>query len=251
MGKCNNSGKTNLIIQFFEIDKKAKYFFENFRFDNGNELPSKNREKYILNASVLNTIMLIQANPVLKSQFLKDKSTGFWKKISFLINLVKDDLKHNLPSNERRLKDVYFNYLDEGYNSLISKTFGSQNSRKVDERVLRLLDDIAKQVKSEKPTLIKENLDSFLKGEARIQKTDGSEDYYENKDFAGLSISRAAIKDNCIPKTQRAEYTAYKLLKREMNLSNNFYESFSKLDLEVRIKLFEQFISIIDLVKKN
>lgn len=240
----------NLIVKLFEIDKQAEYFFKNFRFDNGDELPLNHQKTYTLNASVLNSIKLIQTNPILKSKLLKNKATGFWKKISIQVNLAKNDLNHNLPSNERRIKGSYINYLEQGYNSLISKRFGSQNSRKVDEKVLKLLDNIAKQFKSNSPALIKLKLDSFLEG--NIQVIDSkSGNLYNNKDFKGLNIGIGAIKNNHISEKEIQQYNSYQLLKKERYLSNNFYDSFSKLDIETRIKLLEQFLSIVDLIKKK
>lgn len=240
----------NLIVRLFEVDKQAEYFYKNFRFDNGDELPLNYQEKYTLNASVLNSIKLIQTNPILKSKLLKNKATGFWKKISIQANLAKNDLNHNLPSNERRIKGSYISYLEQGYNSLISKRFGSQNSRKVDEKVLKLLDSIAKQFKSNSPALIKLKLDSFLEGNIQVIDSE-SGSLYNNKDFKGLNVGIGAIKNNHISEKEIKQYDSYQLLKKEMYLSNNFYDSFSKLDIETRIKLLEQFLSLIDLVKKE
>ena len=241
----------NFIIKLFEIDKKARYFFRNFRFDNGDELPLHNQEKYTLNASVLNSIKLIQANSILKTQLLKNKTTGFWRKISIQVNSAKDNLNHNLPSNERRLKGVYSNYLEQGYTSLISKKFGSQNSRKVDEMVLKLFDDIVKQFKSDSPVLIKEKFDSFLNGNIQVMDSE-SGGIYNNEDFKGLNISIGAIKRNYFSRKEIIQqYDSYQLLKKEMNLSNNLYDSFSNLDIKTRIKLLEQFLSLVDLVKKS
>ncbi|WP_264561729.1 hypothetical protein [Flavobacterium sp. N2155] len=240
----------NLIVKLFEIDKQAEYFFKNFRFDNGDELPLNYQEKYTLNASILNSIKLIQTNPILKSKLLKNKATGFWKKISIQVNLAKNGLNHNLPSNERRIKGSYISYLEQGYNSLISKRFGSQNSRKVDEKVLKLLEDIVKQFKSDSPTLIKLKLDSFLEGNIQVIDAE-SGGLYNNEDFKGLNISTGAIKNNHLSEKEIQQYDSYQLLKKEMYLSNNFYDCFSKLDIEIRIKLLEQFLSLVDLVKKK
>lgn len=245
-----STSKTNLIVKYFEIDKKAKYYFENFRFDNGDELPFKKKEEYILNASVLNTIMLIQTNSVLKSRLLKNKSTGFWKKISFQVNLIKDDLKHNLPSSERNITRVYSNYIEKGYISLISKKFGSQNSRKVNNEVSKLIEDISKQFNSNNAVLIKEKLNLFLEGSIQIIKSDSS-DFYTNNDFNGLIIGVAAIRNNRVIKSSDKKDTSHELLRKEIDLSNIFFDTFSKLDTEIKVKLLEQFLSIIDLVNKT
>ncbi|MFV0151110.1 hypothetical protein OBJ95_12730 [Empedobacter falsenii] len=158
----------NLIVKTFEIDKKAKFYFKNYRFKNGDQLSAITQDKYLTNSSVLNSIRLIYSNPILKNKLLKDKSTGFWKKITVQINLSKEELNHSLPLNERRLKESYENYIEIGYKSLVSKKFGTQNSRKVNKKVLTLLEDISKQFDSKSPALLKSKLDLFLQNDLQI-----------------------------------------------------------------------------------
>ncbi|MGV0832842.1 hypothetical protein ACTS9D_11585 [Empedobacter brevis] len=239
----------NLIVKTFEIDKKAKFYFRNYRFENGDQLSKMTQDKYLTNSSVLNSISLIYSNPILKNKLLKDKSTGFWKKITIQVNLSKEDLNHSLPLNERRLKESYENYIELGYKSLVSKKFGTQNSRKVNKKVLTLLEDISKQFNSKSPALLKSKLDLFIQNDLQIISSKNG-DFHNPLDFSNLNISTGAIAYNYLNGNSE-QIVTYDLLKHENELSNTFFDSLENLDIESRIKLLKQFLSIIDLVNEK
>ena len=114
----------------------------------------------------------------------------------------------------------------------------------------KLIQDISKQINSNNAVLLKKKLNLFLEGSIQIIKSDSS-DFYANNDFKGLIIGVAAIRNNRVIKSNDTKDTSHELLRKEIDLSNIFFDTFSKLDTEIKVKLLEQFLSIIDLVNKT
>jgi hypothetical protein len=117
--------------------------------------------EYYNNARVLNAIGALMADNRAFRKARGNSKIGNWKWIADAVNAIdrnKDEngedtermkIDHTLPANERRLKDVYQTYLQEGYSSLVHKNYGNQHTRIVTELVERVL--LGSCVMEEKP----------------------------------------------------------------------------------------------------
>lgn len=238
---------TNLFDFLYEKDLAAEFFYHNYRFVDGTELSKFHQTTYTINASLLNTIRLIEANPRLISKLLKNKKTGLWDVLTLQLKFTKDQIKHKLPSSKSRIKKVYGEYLTNGYPWLISEKFGNSNSRKVDDNVSKLLNAISEQIKSTNSTLIKKSLDSFIAGNLKVYKISSTE-AFTCQDFEALKISRGTIDYNVSLKINKS--SNLEVIKEEMKVSNQLFCELKKFNPERRVNLMKQFIGIIELIKK-
>lgn len=143
--------KTTKHIKFrdyLEQDPKAIQFFNDWTIPDGSALPNKNKQEYAANAAILNTIDFLINNKLAKRKALGTAKTKVWQKI---INIIQDlpqhQWPHNLPKNERRLKDKFNLYKKEGYESLIHAGFCNKNSEKINDNAkMWLISRFADQV---------------------------------------------------------------------------------------------------------
>ncbi len=121
-------------------DRNAVEFFTSYRLDDGRALPNKNINYYINSASILNGFKTIQAN-INKHKVIGAKVKNFWPKAVEALKEISGDWANDLPQSKDRLRKVYERYMhkDGGYQSLISRKFMNDNSRKVTAMVERVL----------------------------------------------------------------------------------------------------------------
>lgn len=119
---------------YIEHDVKAYNFYRSYTLDNDDALPLKTVTEYCQNASVLNAISkILKSKPAQRKALTGDKMM-IWDKIAKAVeNLPKHTYPHTLPTNHRRLKDKFKQYLNEGYEVFIHKSFGSKNAEKLND----------------------------------------------------------------------------------------------------------------------
>ena len=120
-------------------DAKAVTYYSNYLLSDGRYLPEEFQRQYAINAAVLNAIREIKENATNSRKALGGTMKGFWKKALIAVNNIRVDVGHTLRSSEVTLKRQYDDYVKSGYESLISKKFGNDNSRKVSDAIERLL----------------------------------------------------------------------------------------------------------------
>lgn len=126
--------KTKHIIfrDYIRPDYKAEAFYRDYTLEDGSALPEENQKEYTHSAMILNTCHYIITNVVTCRKF--GGKTKAWKKIAEAVaNLPEHTYKHKLPANDRRLKQKYKVYLNDGYESLIHGNFLNNNADKLSE----------------------------------------------------------------------------------------------------------------------
>ncbi|MCT4559840.1 MAG: hypothetical protein N4A41_00530 [Crocinitomicaceae bacterium] len=123
-----------------ENDLEAVKYFNDFTLDNGFGLPEKNIAEYVANAIILNATRKLYNDIYSKTRSLGGRTSGILEEIFEEIQeLPQHTYPHSLPSNFRRFKQKYREYIDKGYKSLVHKGFGNNNSEKINEEGKRWL----------------------------------------------------------------------------------------------------------------
>ena len=185
--------------RFYKVDAGAVRFYQQFRFEDGGHLSLSHQEEYITNASVLIACIAlkearererklkgISCKGVMKT--LCDDATGFNATLK-----TKYQVEHTLPSSEKRFKMAFnefsktANGLPFDFTSLISGKLRNQNSRKVTDPVMRLLNDLfAGQGNKPNRTEVANQYEAFLGGYIEVVSQETGE-VYNPSEFKTLS----------------------------------------------------------------
>ena len=111
------------------------YFFTEFTLSNGSHLPDKTKREYYANAIILNTCHKISNDNTSRRKAMGGRSsTKLWDRLAVIIqDLDKVKYPHSLPTNARRLKAKYKDYMFLGLPALIHKNFCNTNSEKIND----------------------------------------------------------------------------------------------------------------------
>jgi hypothetical protein len=191
---------SHLMEYFYSVDEAAVRFYGDYQFEDGGYLSLEHQREYITNASVLQAAKKLKTarerERRSKGSHLKYIMDSVRKDVAGFNHTlqVKHNVKHTLPESERRFKEVFrkfFKPTDEhtcNYKSLISGKLCNQNSRKVDDGVMQLLNDLfAGQGNKPTRTEVSRVYDGFLQGYVSVIKSDGSGEMYDPKEYKPLS----------------------------------------------------------------
>jgi hypothetical protein len=136
-GDPNEKAKNITFTDYIRVDCEAVEFFHNYTLESGDALPEKNKAEYIANAEIFNAITFIMSTTMNKRKALGSKVKPWAKIASVISELPRHQYPHSLPSNERRLRDKYNTYIQDGYQSLIHKGFCHKNTEKLGDDAKR------------------------------------------------------------------------------------------------------------------
>jgi hypothetical protein len=179
--------------RFYSTDAAAVAYFSGVK-RGGVGLDATTQNECAVNAQVLNALIALRderkrervrrGQPVNKGlwQSLCDDAIGF-----NTILRIKHDEEHNLPTNERRLKEKIEDYEKLGYECLITSKFGNKNASKRTDEIAGLLESMFKN-KDIKPsaTDVARQYDAFIGGYVELINTETGEQY-NPKEFKKLS----------------------------------------------------------------
>jgi len=129
-GDPNKKITRNVLEDLITPDNKAIEFYAAFRKPNGEPLPFETQKKYATNAMILNAVHVMIADKQSKSRALGQSKTRMWQNISKAVNNISK-FDHSVPGNHRRVKSLFDKYQAAGYDSLIHKGQGNDNSAKI------------------------------------------------------------------------------------------------------------------------
>lgn len=133
-GDPTKKSSTYVLVDYILTDNKAVEYFKNYTLPSGEALPEKNIKEYTCNANILNAIQVITNETSAKRKALGGKKSNVWNRLAEVISeLPKHTYPHSLPANVRRLKDKFNDYVNNGYQSLIHKSFCNSNSEKLSD----------------------------------------------------------------------------------------------------------------------
>lgn len=173
--KCDH-----VLERFYKIDGEAVSFYGRYKFpDSGLSLDMAYQEQYIINASVIKALFALKSYREGEWKTKKRALTGIMATIcsdavSFNKTLwAKHKVQHSLPESEKRIKEALKAFEKTGYESIISKRHGNDNSRKVTERTFALLNAMFAGNKI-KPTAteVYRTYESFMNGYTEVLSYD-------------------------------------------------------------------------------
>lgn len=149
----------------YETDQSAVAFFHD-KAQTGIDLPADKIQEYIINASVLNTCIVLYNRASTAQRLFGGKYN--WEQMAATIESLRDQFGHTLPASTLRFRKKVAEYKRDGYSCLISGKFGNQSARKVDHKTERLILGIA--VLPNKPfnTNVAEMYNQFVCGELDV-----------------------------------------------------------------------------------
>lgn len=190
----------HLLDMFYNIDHAAVTFYTTHKVDGVVTLELKYQEEYITNASVLKACVALKSA---RENERRTKGGSLKGIISTICNDVitfntvlhaKHGVKHTLPHSEKRFKETFKTFLNEGgegfnYKSLISGRLRNANALKVTDHIMAVLNQLFAGV-STKPTRtqIGRQYDAFLAGYVELINEETGE-MYDPKEFKTLSES--------------------------------------------------------------
>ncbi|MDB0602610.1 hypothetical protein PL373_16025 [Tenacibaculum maritimum] len=126
----------NQLAEYITPDHRATNFFASHVKPNGKSLKFEKQIEKATSVMVLNAIKTVFEK---RGALVKNKKQA-WANISEAVNdLDKEKWSFKLPSNPRALQRRYKRYISEGYSSFIHALEGSDNARKVTEKIEGLI----------------------------------------------------------------------------------------------------------------
>ena len=139
-GKPNEEIKKSWFSQHYIADREAFNFYVGYTYGEKVKLDPAVIQKYVYQASVLNTVLLMKTN---RKQYLKAlgcTTVDIWESLSRDVNAF-NEVDHKLPTTKSSLRFKVNKYAKEGYAGIISEKFGTQNALKLKEREQEALID--------------------------------------------------------------------------------------------------------------
>lgn len=193
------SAKTSTFRNTITIDAKARAWFSEFRFANGDPIKPEKIQEYTINSSVLNALCVLREDTKLarKQSLIVAPKTSIWDILSYACNEVKNEFKHTLPSSSLRLQQKIKQYQKSGYDVLIDGRKGNSNARKVSMKVEKVI--VALYCMENKPytNTVSELYMQFLLGQITVADVKTGEIYQPSdcydKDGQPIIISESTI----------------------------------------------------------
>lgn len=209
-------------------------------------------EEYTVNASVLMAVKNLQADMRLLKRVMGGKKTIRWEQLASAIGYYRQEVGHTLPQSAARFRKAMREFDERGYESLISKKFGNQQTRKVDRDTLYLLLALDNDDMRPYNSTVAERYNRFVAGELTVYNPETGE-LYDPTPYKPLSETtvanylstpeakalRGKVHDDY--QTWRGKHQPYVMRKRPtMSLSKI---SLDDRDLKIKVNWREQGIS--------
>lgn len=148
-------------------------------------------EEYTVNASVLMAVKNLQADIRLLKRVMGGKKTIRWEQLASAISYYRQEVGHTLPQSAARFRKALREFDERGYESLISKKFGNQQTRKVDRDTLYLLLALDNDDTRPYNTTVAERYNNFVDGLLAVYNPETGELYDPHK-YKNLSDTTVA-----------------------------------------------------------
>ncbi len=186
---------THILERYYRTDSEAVIFYANYSFLDGTYLNDDHQRKYVVNASVLRAVLALKSEREIQRRTKSGSLSGTNKTLSDDCNSfnkvleLKHGIRHTLPENERRFIDTLKDFSAQGYESLISKKHKNNNSRKVFDNTIELLNNLfASDPVKPTATEIHRKYKLFLNGHLEIINNETGE-VYQPAQFKKISDS--------------------------------------------------------------
>ena len=148
-------------------------------------------DEYTANASVLMAVKSLQADIRLLKRVMGGSKVVRWEQLASAISYYKQEVGHTLPQSAPRFRKALREFDEYGYESLISKKFGNQQTRKVDRDTLYLLLALDNDDTRPYNSTVAERYNNFVEGLLTVYNPETGELYDPSK-YKSLSETTVA-----------------------------------------------------------
>lgn len=186
----------NWFASHYEIDVKAREYFSRFRFPDGTALPPEHINEYTNNASAIQSVLSVMADTKTMRQSMANGRIN-WGEMAGAIGFFQVEFGHTLPLSPTRFQKKVNEFKAEGYESLISKKFNNQNTRKVNHLIGKILLGLATLPNKPWNCDVREMYNLFVQGKLDVFDPETGELYdpshFTDKKGNPIVLSQATI----------------------------------------------------------
>jgi len=235
----------NFFREHLVPDRDAIQYFGNYKLPDGDYLSTKLAKQYHDNVMFMKGCNTVHQKVVIERVKREITKVGIWQQLSFIVNDLKPEYSHKLPSNYKRLQVKCDDFSKNGYAAIIHSGYGNYNSKKVNEEIEKLI--LSLYVLNNKPyvSAVASMYLDFLNSKIDVVDIQSGEmfnlDNFYNSKGVPIVISESTIwnyinnpKNRAIVDSQRNDYHYYNGLHRPHRHMHRPLFSLSEITLDDR-----------------
>lgn len=197
-GDVSRLAQRATLEDYIKPDADAARYYTAYRLPDGRPLREEARVKYLSEACILNALIRYLNDARARRRAMGMRKGELYTHAAGLIDeLDRSRYPHDLPLNPRRLKELVQKYRENGYEALVHGNWCNRNSRKVNEKVERLLISIYCMENLPFGEWVHDYYLQFLSGTLRIADAETGElfdrDDFRDRNGNYLIISQATV----------------------------------------------------------
>lgn len=158
------------------VDDAARTFYTRKSIVLGENFDLEKQQECVLNASAIQAVLRLMDDVKMKRAVMQGERLC-WEEMVGAINFYQAEFGHTLPLSVNRFKKKVLEFKEKGYEALISKKFGNQNTRLVNVKIEKLLVSIAARPNRPWNTSVCDMYNQFVRGELEMFNPETGEIY--------------------------------------------------------------------------
>lgn len=158
------------------VDDAARTFYTRKSITLGENFDLEKQQECVLNASAIQAVLRLMDDVKMKRAVMQGERLC-WEEMAGAINFYQAEFGHTLPLSVNRFKKKVLEFKEKGYEALISKKFGNQNTRLVNVKIEKLLVSIAARPNRPWNTSVCDMYNQFVRGELEMFNPETGEIY--------------------------------------------------------------------------
>ena len=146
------------------VDDSARTFYTRKSLVLGDNFDLEKQQECVLNASAIQAVLRLMDDVKMQRAVMQGERLC-WEEMAGAINFYQAEFGHTLPLSVNRFKKKVLEFKEKGYEALISKKFGNQNTRLVNVKIEKLLVSIAARPNRPWNTSVCDMYNQFVRGE--------------------------------------------------------------------------------------
>lgn len=226
------------------IDDDARTFYARKSLVLGDNFDLDKQQECVLNASAIRAVLHLMDDVKMQRAVMQGERLC-WEEMAGAINFYQAEFGHTLPLSVNRFKKKVLEFKEKGYEALISKIFGNQNTRLVNVKVEKLLVSIAARPNKPWNTSVHEMYNQFVRGELEMYDPETGEIYnpedYTDRKGNPIELSPSTVqyyltlpKNQALIDKQHMSWTTFMHEQRPHVHRENPEYSFSKVSFDDR-----------------
>lgn len=158
------------------VDDAARTFYTRKSIALGENFDLEKQQECVLNASAIQAVLRLMDDVKMQRAVMQGERLC-WEEMAGAINFYQAEFGHTLPLSVNRFKKKVLEFKEKGYEALISKKFGNQNTRLVNVKIEKLLVSIAARPNRPWNTSVCDMYNQFVRGELEMFNPETGEIY--------------------------------------------------------------------------